>query len=311
MTLTGGVATSGGAIFGDDEQLTLTSCVLTGNSTSGGDGGAVFMVPGTVIATNCLFTNNSAGGSGGNGGAIAASHVDIRTSTVSGNIAFVGGGIHVSGAAFIGLLITDCTLSGNDAQAGGGVNIEGTLTASEASVRNSTVSGNLVSDFGGGIRLSGSSTNLLEIVNSTIVNNSAGQLGGGFRCNFGSIKLESTIVAQNSCPDGPDLRFTNSTNMTTNNSIVGVADSGDFVLIGSKNSTGSQAAPLNAKLGQACFNLGATSGEQVTITFDAACGDQSVLARLDSNPPASLYAAPPARQNSVIKDPAAIKRLTI
>jgi predicted Ser/Thr protein kinase len=68
--------------------------------------------------------------------------------------------------------------------------------------------------------------------------------------------------------------------------------------------------PLNAKFGQSCFNLGATSGEQVGVTFDKACSDQSVLARLDTNPPASLYAAPPARQNSVIKDPNAVRKLT-
>ncbi len=69
--------------------------------------------------------------------------------------------------------------------------------------------------------------------------------------------------------------------------------------------------PLNAKLGQACFNLGATSGEQVTVAFEAACADKSVLTKLDSNPPASLYAAPPARQKLILHDPEAIKKVTI
>ena len=69
--------------------------------------------------------------------------------------------------------------------------------------------------------------------------------------------------------------------------------------------------PLNAKLGQACFNLGATSGEQVAVTFDKTCSDKAVLTRFDTNPPASLYAAPPARQRSVLKDPNAIRKLTI
>ena len=40
--------------------------------------------------------------------------------------------------------------------------------------------------------------------------------------------------------------------------------------------------PLNAKFGKVCFNLGATSGEQVTVTFEPACSDKSVLTRLDS-----------------------------
>jgi len=69
--------------------------------------------------------------------------------------------------------------------------------------------------------------------------------------------------------------------------------------------------PLNAKLGQACFNLGATAGEQISIAFDKACSDKAVLARLEANPPASLYAAPSSRQKSVLKDPNAIKKMSI
>jgi eukaryotic-like serine/threonine-protein kinase len=69
--------------------------------------------------------------------------------------------------------------------------------------------------------------------------------------------------------------------------------------------------PLNAKLGQACFNLGASAGEQISVTFDQACSDKAVLARLEANPPASLYAAPSARQKSVLKDPNAIRKLSI
>jgi hypothetical protein len=69
--------------------------------------------------------------------------------------------------------------------------------------------------------------------------------------------------------------------------------------------------PLNAKFGKTCFNLGATSGEQVSVSFDPACGDKAVITRLESYPPASLYAAPPARQKSILRDPEAISRLTI
>jgi serine/threonine-protein kinase len=69
--------------------------------------------------------------------------------------------------------------------------------------------------------------------------------------------------------------------------------------------------PLNAKLGQACFNLGASSGEQISVAFDKTCSDKAVLARFDANPPASLYAAPSSRQKSVLKDPNAIKKLSI
>jgi serine/threonine-protein kinase len=69
--------------------------------------------------------------------------------------------------------------------------------------------------------------------------------------------------------------------------------------------------PLNAKFGKACFNLGSTNGEQVTVTFDQACSDKAIITRLDSYPPASLYGAPPARQKLILHDPEAISRLAI
>ena len=69
--------------------------------------------------------------------------------------------------------------------------------------------------------------------------------------------------------------------------------------------------PLNAKLGQPCFTLGATSGEQVAVSFDKACAEGAVIARFDTNPPASLYAAPEPRKAAVVKDPGAMKKLQI
>ncbi len=67
--------------------------------------------------------------------------------------------------------------------------------------------------------------------------------------------------------------------------------------------------PLNAKLGDACFTLGAISGDTVAVKFDPRCADAAVLARLDANPPAGLYASPPARQKAVVKNPDVMRRL--
>ena len=69
--------------------------------------------------------------------------------------------------------------------------------------------------------------------------------------------------------------------------------------------------PLNAKLGQTCFALGATAGDQVTVDFDAKCVDPAVLGRLETNPPAGLYNAPPARQKAVIANPDTRRKLMI
>ena len=69
--------------------------------------------------------------------------------------------------------------------------------------------------------------------------------------------------------------------------------------------------PLNAKLGQACFTLGRVVGEEVSVTFDGRCADPAIVSRLETNPPAGLYGAPPARQKAVIRDPETLRRLTI
>jgi hypothetical protein len=69
--------------------------------------------------------------------------------------------------------------------------------------------------------------------------------------------------------------------------------------------------PLNAKLGEACFTLGSVNAEQVTVAFDKRCTDVAVLNRLETNPPAGLYGAPPGRQKTVIKNPETLRKLSI
>jgi len=85
--------------------------------------------------------------------------------------------------------------------------------------------------------------------------------------------------------------------------LTGSAQIGDIVSAGILR-------PLNAKLGQACFTLESVAGDTVNVAFDKACATSAVLSRLESNPPAGLYGAPPERQKSVIRDPGTLKRLT-
>ena len=68
--------------------------------------------------------------------------------------------------------------------------------------------------------------------------------------------------------------------------------------------------PLNAKLGESCFALGSASGAQVSLVFDQPCAVASILNKLETNPPAGLYGAPPGRQKSVVKNPETLRKLT-
>jgi serine/threonine-protein kinase len=86
--------------------------------------------------------------------------------------------------------------------------------------------------------------------------------------------------------------------------LAGAGGGGDLVL-------GGVLAPLNAKLGQACFSLGAVTGDQVAVTFAAECATPPILSRLETNPPAGLYGAPEVRQKAVVKNPDTLRKLVI
>jgi len=69
-------------------------------------------------------------------------------------------------------------------------------------------------------------------------------------------------------------------------------------------------APLNAKLGAACFRAGAVDGARVSIAFDASCMD-GLAARLETTPPAGLYGAMPARRKAVVTNPEMLRKLMV
>ena len=70
-------------------------------------------------------------------------------------------------------------------------------------------------------------------------------------------------------------------------------------------------APLNAKLGDTCFNLGASGGDQVFVSFDKRCAQTPVLSRFETDPPAALYGAPASRKKAVIKNPDTLRKLMV
>jgi hypothetical protein len=187
-------------------RLTLTDSTVSANQAVGteligGNGGGVFKANGTMTITRCTINNNSAQYSTGSSGDCAGG---------SG-----GGIVNYSGGV---LIITNSTINGNSCVSndpfglcggggdGGGVHNDGSMT-----IRNCTISGNSVTGSGfataggGGIANFGS----LQIASSTTVNNSAsaesGASGGGI---FGGATVESnsSIIALNSAPTGPDMR---------------------------------------------------------------------------------------------------------
>jgi predicted outer membrane repeat protein len=185
LTISNGHSVDGGGIHSDG-NLTLSNCIVTGNSASNTAGG-IFST-GVLTITGSTISNNNAvaGGSGiNNTGTLV-----ITNGVVSGNTgASNGGGISNSGT----FTITNSTISGNSGTTGGGISNSSTLT-----ITNSTISGNTVGSNGGGISSSGT----LTVTNSTISGNSAGANSGGIELTAGSLTLSSSTISNNTATSG-------------------------------------------------------------------------------------------------------------
>jgi parallel beta helix pectate lyase-like protein len=195
----GGIRSAGVLTLSDS---TISANQAAGTEEVGGSGGGVLNESGTMTITRCTVSNNSAryrmGSSGDSGSAN-------------------GGGImNYSGGSVI---ITNCTISGNlcffepsiffsdfPHGAGGGVDNAGFMT-----ITNCTVSGNSVSGTGFGTLYGGGISNYgdLQITSSTIAFNSAsgesGGFGGGVYGVSGPTRTDSSIIALNRAPTGPDV----------------------------------------------------------------------------------------------------------
>ena len=238
VTITGGNTTSGGGGINNlaDGILTVKDSVVTGNSASGGGGiytgGYMFGPYSQLTVDNSTISDNKvlnaeAGGGGylylpGRGGGIMGyrSYITVDNSTISGNsdsfhgLPGEGGGIFGGNAT-----ISNSTISGNLADEGGGV-----YCINRLAITNSTISGNHGIDGKGphsltyseGIRCRGLST---VVANSTVTNNDIG------------IYANATLT--NSIVSGNDTNIASSLNAATSrNNLIGVNLIGDAATAG-------------------------------------------------------------------------------
>lgn len=237
VTITGNVATAGGGgiaatdISGSGMSLEVRNSTISGND-SGRDGGAIYFYTtgGPLIIENSVISGNDAvddGGAiylyditdsltvtgstisgntaGGFGGGIYFYQTDggtqtIDHSTVSGNSAYLGGGM--LGIFFdTPFSIDHSTFSTNTATAGAGMFAVFPFGA-PVTVVDSTFSGNTAVADGGGIFLYGLyAGGTFTIQNSTIASNTAPGLGGGVFTLAGPLTVTNTIVGDNTAAD--------------------------------------------------------------------------------------------------------------
>jgi hypothetical protein len=185
---------------------------------------------------------------------VAVQRGTITRSTISGN----GGLSH--GAAGAGLIVykqlrlTSSTVSGNVTPSkGGGIYLD---RGAGLALADSTVSDNQASWYGGGVYVEDAYvTNRFKspyanarIERSTIAGNTAGIYGGGLYAGGRSrVKIDASIVGDNSAPSGPDCQAGSSYPLRTRFGLL-VGSTSDCVVISGPGSPLLQADPLLAPL---------------------------------------------------------------
>lgn len=191
--IAGNVAAFGAGIF-TAGNLTMTSTSLLGNTANDNGGGLYNNIGGAapVSVTNCTISGNFGGRFAG--GVYNRARMNIDRSTVSDNIANLGGGgfFNVFQANVPAILsLTRSTVSGNKSNAGGGAfqNQNGTID-----LTNSTVSSNDAGGGGGAFTIT--QDGIVNLSFATIAFNVA-NLTGGIRIASGTVNANNSIIARN------------------------------------------------------------------------------------------------------------------
>ncbi len=220
VTLTGGVAPSGGAIFISQGSLVLNDSLITGNNSSLNGGGistSGFGINGVTLNRTIISNNRSS--QGGGGISISSLHdvnVILNQSTVSNNQSLEfsdGGGIFLYSYFGANLTLNESTISNNSTNQGrgGGVFVESYDSAANVVVNQSTISGNTAKDSfigspgGGGISVFGHYTSLVTLNQSTVYNNSVtgyNSKAGGIYVSGGNFQEKRIVTLVNSIVSG-------------------------------------------------------------------------------------------------------------
>jgi len=199
----------------NEGTVTVTNCVLGGNSYAGLSNYGVATVSSCVLSgnlywglysylaettvSNCVVSGNAGGGLfndvpfGPNNSVSGRGSMTISDSIVSDNS---GPGVW----NYLFLTVLNSTISGNSADGDGGGISSGTFKSpGGVTVINSTISGNSTLSGGGGIAIQYGG---LTIVNSTISGNSAGDAGGGIVNYTGTVQVANSTLSGNSAASG-------------------------------------------------------------------------------------------------------------
>jgi len=201
----------GGAIrITEDSWLEINDSTLL-NNTAGAWGGAFSGTSGSVaVLINATISGNQAEKGGGIESGQNGGEVTISGGTISNNTASLqGGGIYNKDI----MTIDGTTISGNQAPQGGGIH---NLGPGVMTISLSNIQDNIGSQTGGGIHNLGQMT----VEGSTVSGNQAPQ-GGGFQ-NYSNLSITNSTVTENTAAvsGGGIYNRESSSNLTITNSTI-------------------------------------------------------------------------------------------
>jgi predicted outer membrane repeat protein len=289
-----GTTSAGGGIYnGLTVRLALNNVQLIDN-VAGGDGGGAYA--GRFTAENSVISGNQSGGFGGGvrlndaynyGGGISDTIIDGNSS------AREGGGIYVLTIARIANSQVSLNTSG---WAGGGAGGTGSIIY----LKNSLITGNVSSRFGGGLVAVA-----VFAYDSTFSNNTSEQSGGGLSTGSGKI-YRSTITGNSASAGASGIRGgSNASSLTIQNSIISgnasndIEKSSDSALVQSQgfniigtgtavsafNQPGDQTGALDPRLAPLADNGGPTMTHALLADSPAFnAGDPNAVIGVDGVP---------------------------
>jgi len=195
LTLSGltfaGSKSNSSPLLKNDGVLTLSNCIISGNTNS--------------------FKGATLADAFGGGGIYNDGILTLNTSSISGNSSSLGQGGGISNYVSGTVTLNNSTISGNTASVGGGGYNLGTFTLNK-----STISGNTASSNGGGI----GNGNKLILNNSRVTDNTATAGSGGGISSEGTVTLTSSTVSGNTIYYGVGGGIDNAGTLTLANSTV-------------------------------------------------------------------------------------------
>jgi hypothetical protein len=197
---------AGGGVY-SALAITVRGCTIAGNTANFGGGG--LGNSGDAFVVRSTISGNSAATYGG--GVVNSGRLALYSTTIEGNIADQGGGLaggdgirNVEGVDFdfdvapIGLVdIRYSTIANNSARLGGGIYAE----MLRMTVGNSTISGNMAEEDGGGVYITGTSlgASTAYFASNTLVESTASSGGAIFATDESvTVRLSGNII-EGSC----------------------------------------------------------------------------------------------------------------